>query len=296
MPRVRRLERVGAGPDLQHDVHEVLELEVVDAGTNVDAVAGVPAHLVPGQPPQGVVERLHAHLRPPAHLIDAQLRMRHVVGRQVGIVDLHEESGVDDRPVLLVHGIGDREQVLLVGLVVRVLLPVLDARRGDRGNEGLVGVRVGERGLEVLDVRLHVLVARVGDGPGADHVQRPHGRTGHRAREPLVELGEGPHLSRSAPRASCRVPVGLEARQALVDVGDEARLAHLAVVHDVQAELGLLGDDLPHRAPHPGGVRVLIVGSTRRLGLDHLEQVARTWQAAGVGGENTVAAALHAGS
>ena len=294
VPRVRRLERVSAGPDRQHDVHEVLQLEVVDAGTDVDAVAGVPANPVPWESPQGMVQGFHAHRRPPADLVHAQLRMRHVMGRQVRVVDLHEESGVDDRLVLLAHGVGDREEVLLRGLVVGVLLPVLDARGRDGRDEGLLGAGARERGLEVLDVGLHVLPALVGDGPGADHVQGPHGRARHRPRAPRVELREGPHLSRSAPRATGRLRVRLEPGQPLVDVGNEARLAHLAVVDDVDAELGLLADDVRHRGPHPRRVAVLIVRPPGRLGLDHLEQVARAGQTARMGRENPVAAALHA--
>src|SRR5213593_296028 len=119
--------------------------------------------------------------------------------------------------------------------------------------------------------------------------------TGHRATEPLVELWKGPHLSRATPRASGRVLVRDESGQALVDVRNEARLAHLAVVDDVQAEHGLLADDLAHRGPHSGRVAILIVRSAAGFRLDHLEQVAGAGQAPGVGRENPIAATLHAG-
>ena len=167
----------------------------------------------------------------------------------MGVVDLHEKPGVDDRLVFLVHGVGDRNEVLLLGPVIRVLLPVLDAGRGDSRDEGLLGLRAREGGLEIFDIRLHVLVALVGDGPGAHHVHGPCRGTGHRATEPLVELWKGPHLSRATPRAAGRVLVRDESGQALVDVRNEARLAHLAVVDHVQAELGLLADDVSHRGP-----------------------------------------------
>ena len=156
--RVRGLERVGAGADLQHHVDEMLQLEVVHARADVDAVAGVPADPVARQPAQRVVERLHAHLRPAPHLVDTEIRPRHVVGRQMRIVDLHQEAGVDDRLVLLVHRLRDRGEVFLVGLVVGVALPVLDARRRDRRDERLLSARRAQRGLEVLDVGLDVLV------------------------------------------------------------------------------------------------------------------------------------------
>ena len=293
VPRVRGLERVGAGADLQHDVDEVLELEVVDPRADVDAVASMPADALAREPPQRVVERLHPHLRPSTDLIDAQLGPRYVVGRQMRIVDLHEEPRVDDRLVLLAHRVGDREEIFLVGLVVGVALPVLDARRGDRRDEGLRGASRRERGLEVLDVRLNVLVTLVDHRAGAHHVQRAHGRARHRAREPLVELGKRADLARAAPRAPPAFRIGLEAGEALVDVGNEAGLAHLAVVHDVDAELGLLADDLGHRALDPQGQGIRVVGSAGGLGLDQLEQVARTRQASRVSRQDPVGAALH---
>src|SRR5206468_4789205 len=293
VPRVRGLEGVGAGADLQHHVDEVLQLQIVNARADVDPVAGVPADPVSRQPAERVVQGLHPDLGPAANLVHAELGVRDVVGRQVRVVDLHEEAGIDDRAVLLVHGVRDREKVLLVRLVVGVPLPVLDAGRGDGRDERLLDRRALKRGLEVVDVRLHVLGALVGDGAGADHVHRPRGRARHRAAEPLVELGEGFHLARAAPRAAPALPVGLEAREALADVGNEAGLAHLAVVDDVEAELRLLADDLAHRALHPARAAALIVGLRARLRPDQLEQVGGTRQAPRVRGEDAVAAALH---
>ena len=51
---------LGASIDLQHDVDDVLQGHVVDAGTDIDAVAGVKAHFVRRDIPQGVVQHLHA--------------------------------------------------------------------------------------------------------------------------------------------------------------------------------------------------------------------------------------------
>jgi len=71
------------------------------------------------------------------------------------------------------------------------------------------------------------------------------------------------------------VGIRLEARQPLVDVGNEAGLAHLAVVDDVDAQLGLLAHDVADRPPHAGGERVRVVRAARGLGLDELQQVGR---------------------
>src|SRR5262249_61449584 len=87
--------------------------------------------------------------------------------------------------------------------------------------------------------------------------------------------------------------VGLEAGEPVVDVRNEAGLAHPAVVDDVDAELGLLLDDLPYRPPHPGGERLRVVGPAGGLGLDQLEQIARARQAPRVRCQDAVGAVLH---
>ena len=40
---------------------------------------------------------------------------------EVGTIELEQKTGVDDRLVFLLHHVGDGEDVLLLGLVVRVL-------------------------------------------------------------------------------------------------------------------------------------------------------------------------------
>ena len=115
-----------------------------------------------------------------------------------------------------------------------------------------------------------------------------------RAAEPLVELGERLHLARARPRAAGgSIGARLEAREALVDVVDEARLAHLAVVDHVDAQLDLLPDDLPDRLSEPRAIGPVVHAPSRRSRLDQLEKVGGTGQAAGMSGENAMRAALH---
>jgi hypothetical protein len=80
----------------------------------------------------------------------------------------------------------------------------------------------------------------------------------------------------------------LEPGHALVQVGDPGGLAHLAVVDDVDAGLGLaahlVGDRLLQRAL----IGVLVVGLAAVLELEELEQLGRPDQAAGVRSEDFV--------
>jgi hypothetical protein len=69
--------------------------------------------------------------------------------------------------------------------------------------------------------------------------------------------------------------------------------AHLAVVNDVDPELHLLADDAGDGASHARRVGLAIVGLALPLGLDQPEEVGGARQAARMGGEDAVLAALH---
>ena len=62
-----------------------------------------------------------AHLRQSAMLASGCM---HVIGREQRVVDLQDEAGVDDRPVLLVQRVGDGVEIFLVALVMLVAVPV----------------------------------------------------------------------------------------------------------------------------------------------------------------------------
>ena len=138
--RVGRLDQIGAGADLQHQVDEVLELEVVHARRDVDAVAGVEADAVFRNAAQRVVQRLDAQRDELAAVLDRGVERAVVVRRHARIVDLQQEAGVDDRHVFLAHRVGERREILLVGGVVAVLVVELEVGRRDRGDEGFFGV------------------------------------------------------------------------------------------------------------------------------------------------------------
>src|SRR5262249_43098425 len=81
--------------------------------------------------------------------------------------------------------------------------------------------------------------------------------------------------------------------EALAHIGDEARLAELAVVDDVDAEVGLPAHDLADGEPQPGLERLLVDPLAAGARPHHVEQVARPRQAARMRGEDAVGAALH---
>ena len=143
--RIGGLDQIGAGADLQHQVDEVLQLEIVHARRHVDAVAGVEADPILGNAAQRVIDRLDAQ-RDEARQSSIEASGRAiVVGRHARIVDLQQEARIDDRLVFLVHGVGERRQIFLVRRVEAVLVIELEIGRRDRGDERLLGRDAVER-------------------------------------------------------------------------------------------------------------------------------------------------------
>ena len=93
--------------------------------------------------------------RPAAVVLDraAAREDRVVLVQEHRVVDLEQEAGVDDPPVLLVQGVRDREDELLLGRVVLVAQPVHARGRDDR-QERVDDVDAGECALEARDVAL----------------------------------------------------------------------------------------------------------------------------------------------
>ena len=106
-----------------------------------------------------------------------------------------------------------------------------------------------EGGFEIGDVELQCRHALVGHRPGADPA-RPAGLAGgpRQRRGPGVEFREGAVFARLAPViGGLGRGARLDAGKALVDIGDEADPAHLAIGDDVDAGFGLALHRLGHR-------------------------------------------------
>ena len=149
------------------------------------------------------------------------------------------------------QGVGDREQVLLVGRVVLVGRlgasgHETEAAGGYRGQEGLQVRPPFQCRRQVGDVPGDHRVTPVGDGADADERRRGHHRPAyHGPAEVLrVVLRERPDLG--APQFRTGARPGLEPGQPLGDVGEEARLSLLSVGDHVDAMGDLLADGRVH--------------------------------------------------
>jgi hypothetical protein len=136
-----------------------------------------------------VVEHLHVHVDPLAVVGETCGRDHSIVGNGgASVVELQQEAGIDDHLVFRAHRRANRDQALLVALVVFVLAVRDDARGRRHRQERLLHVHAIQRSLEVLDVALELGLPGIINRPDADRV-RP-GRNLFMRVELGIELGE----------------------------------------------------------------------------------------------------------
>jgi hypothetical protein len=233
--------------------------------------------------------------REPAVLLGRRRRVHRIVlGHHARVIDLEDEARVDDRPVLRLHRVGERPEVLLFRPVVVIGTLQLDRSGRDGGDEGFLEALPLQRRLEVGDVGLDRGGAAVRDGAGAHRV-RHRRRTALRAALDLaVGVGEPPAVAapgRAAATAG-QIVASLEAGETIGDVLGKARFRVLAVARDVDPALGLH----PHRPGHKTGQgRTFAIAERRavRLSPEDLDQLRRPDEAPDVRGEDAARAPLH---
>ena len=216
--------------------------------------AHVQSDLLLGHVTQRMVDRLHAQLRVTAVVSDAHLGEHLPAVRQVRIVDLQVQTGPGDRLILLVQGIGEREDVLLIGLVVLVVEPVLD-RAGRDSRQECVHILALDGGFEVGNVGFDRRLADVRQRTGDDHGRRTAGdrrNTRPITAEPsTTRRKELRKLAQVACIDVARRQLGgcgrigwLDCLQPLAYIIGEVALAQLAIIDDVDADLHLLANHL----------------------------------------------------
>jgi hypothetical protein len=85
----------------------------------------------------------------------------------------------------------------------------------------------------------------------------------------------------------------LEAAKPIIGIVDEAGLAHLAVVHDIDAGRDLPGDDVVDGGLDQLGAAAGVVGFASAHGAHDVHQLRRSRQTAHMRGQNSIDAALH---
>ena len=93
----------------------------MDAWPDIDAVARMKAYLLGRDVTDRVIDRFDTLRCPFPAVCDTEARVHHVVSDQTGVVDLENETRLDDGFVLLVQRVGEGLLILFVGVIVVVL-------------------------------------------------------------------------------------------------------------------------------------------------------------------------------
>ena len=167
------LDRICAGANLQHQVEVIAQLEVVDTRRNVDAVACMKTDTILGNSPQRIVDRLDPCRDELTAFLDAGAGRAVIMRRHARVVDLQDETGIDDRLVFLMHRVTKRREILFAGPVEFIAMIELEIRRRDRRHESLLGRHLLKRRLQPVDVGLEIGMPGIVDRTGTAH---PHPR------------------------------------------------------------------------------------------------------------------------
>src|SRR5208282_4925265 len=267
------------------------------------APADVIADPILGQTAQRLIERFDPHGRELLVLVDARLGIGHVPGvRQARVVELQYEARLDDGLVLFAHCLAESMEELLVRLVIPVL-PPREASRCHRGDEPLLRLYLGKCGFEVREVDAERPLAAIGDRAGEHRRPAAERTRGAKARriELAIKLGElqpvaSPRECWEAARFARLPPTeaspGIARPGAVID-RPRRRLAVLAVIDDVDADLRLPAADLLDGGGQPRRVSARVVGLAGKLGAVDFDQRVGPRQAPDMRGKNPSVASLH---
>ena len=213
--------------------------------------------------------------------------------REIRIVDLQHEFGVDDRLVFLPHGVCDSEQIGFIARVVLVLHPVFHSAGRDRRQKSFFDLLALECCLQIVNVRLYFLLADILER--FDTIKNPRVMADGGAPAAVEVIFE---LDQIAAEDRRRLEVGAcrpldEAAESFFGVAGEIRLAQLAVVHDVHSAVDLFLHNFRHRLARATGERGPVVALSFVAGNKHFHQIRRARQAADMSDENPVCTPFH---
>ncbi len=220
-----------------------------------------------------MVQRIDAQLLILAIVRQTHVRM-HLPGiGEIGIVDLQDEAGVDDRLVFFAHRCGNGEEILFGGFVIFVLHPMLHGAGSDGREKSLCVLLALERRLQIGDVGVDFILADILER--LDAIEHPGVMADGGPAAAVEILGELLHVA-AEDRRRLEIHPGLaldESAQPLFGIAGEIRFAQFAVIDHVDAAIDLLLHHFGHRLAGPLGQRHAVIRLTLIARHQHLHQI-----------------------
>ena len=165
------LDQVGTGAYLEKQADDILERKIRRVRSMPSTPADMVTHALLWNVRQRMVERLDSRGGELSVLPGIGRRIFHIVASdKLRIVDLQQESGVDDGFVFSLHGVGNREKESFFARIILVDPPGNNRAGRDSRDECLLGFYSGAGALQVFYVRLDCGLSRVQNRRIANYV------------------------------------------------------------------------------------------------------------------------------
>ena len=291
--RVGGLDADCLRPRLEGYVDDFQQRQIVGVRAFVIAPADVQPHAVGRQTGSRRIERGDVALGDffPEFVVGEMPVLIVARRAEVGGVDLQQKSRFDDGGVFMPHHVGQRGDI---GVFVRIMQVDDEARQNSRrrrGHENFGRPRFRGGGFEVRDVAVERALIPVAQF--ADAARKRDGREiAAWAAEVRMRQQVAAHHDIAALLGGARI--GLDAADAMTDVGGVGRLAHLAVADDVDAGCDLLGDHIVDRNRRLGFECLRVDRLAGFSTQNNVNQRLRARQATGMRCQDAVGRSLHA--
>ena len=188
-----------------------------------------------------VVQRLDVQPRRLAEILEAEIGMLDVPAHgEIGAIELQDQPGIDDRLVFRPHRLGDRFEIRLGAWIVIVAEEQRDEAGRSGAQKSLCRRVFLQRGFKIGDIGRDRAAIGNGDRPVAG--RRLAACAARIAEDAPCQLGKFDQILIDEAVAGAA-----EAGQPVLDVGGIGRLAHLAVIDDIDSGGDLFADDIVDR-------------------------------------------------
>src|ERR1700722_15128522 len=290
VPNIGGFDGIGSGFYLENQIHDFFERGIGHMRHVPAAEAHMISNAVLRDSSERVVQRLDAQISPLTIFLGTLLNQMIVHVGQHCIVDLEQQARVVNSAILFAERVGDGGDVIVFVWIVFVHAVVSRAGRSYGSKEGFLNLDLLQSRCEIRERAIDRRVIQIADRPDASLGNGPRRKPGK-----LLENVFGKPLPVGAETNGGGQLVGadFESAYSLQNIVGPALLSIFAVAHNVDSNLGLLAD-------HIQGLLTQYAVVLRQVlwlfaGRSEIAKFFGTYQAADVGCQYTIFAALHGG-